>query len=106
MRLDPRTNPARLQMTFEPGPPGCDSDASRLGCQRIVFTVTQRKNELEIGPVEEAKKMKCYKRLIYIQFVQVSGLCGPQFLSYLPKGLYGYAIKRYTNMAAGSSLFL
>ena len=32
-------------------------------------------------PVEETKKMKCYKRLIYKQFVQVSGLCGPQFLS-------------------------
>ena len=30
--------------------------------------------------MEEAKKMKCYK-----QFVQVSGLCGPQFLSYLSK---------------------
>ena len=29
--------------------------------------------------------MKCYKRLIYEQFVQVSGLCGPQFLNYLPK---------------------
>ena len=35
--------------------------------------------------MEEAKKMNCYKRLIYKQFVQVSGLCGPQFLSYLPK---------------------
>ena len=33
-------------------------------------------------PVEEAKKMKLYKRLIY---KQVSGLCGPQFLSYLSK---------------------
>ena len=50
-------------------------------------------------PVEEAKKMKCYKRLIYKQFVQVLGLCGPQFLSYLPKrfthlcrALYGDAI--------------
>ena len=49
-------------------------------------------------PVEE-KKMKCYKRLIYKQFVQDSGLCGPQFLSYLPKrfthlcrALYGDAI--------------
>ena len=31
--------------------------------------------------VEEAKKLKCYKRLIYKQFVQISGLCGPQFLS-------------------------
>ena len=35
--------------------------------------------------MEEAEKMKCYKRLIYRQFVQVSGLCGPQFLSYLQK---------------------
>ena len=35
--------------------------------------------------MEEAKKMECYKRLIYKQFVQISGLCGPQFLSYLPK---------------------
>ena len=50
-------------------------------------------------PVEEAKKVKCYKRLIYKQFFQISGLCGPQFLSYLPKhithicrALYGDAI--------------
>ena len=35
--------------------------------------------------MDEAKKMKCYKRLLYKQLVQVSGLCGPQFLSYLPK---------------------
>ena len=49
--------------------------------------------------MEEAKKMKCYKRLIFKQFVQVSGLCGPQFLSYLPKrfthlcrALYGDAM--------------
>ena len=27
---------------------------------------------------------ECYKRLIYKRFVQVSGLCGPQFPSYLP----------------------
>ena len=53
-------------------------------------------------PVEEAEKMKCYKRLTYKQFVQVSGLCGPQFLSYLPKrfthpcrALYGDAILMY-----------
>ena len=32
-----------------------------------------------------AKKMKCCNRLIHKQFVQVSCLCGPQFLSYLPK---------------------
>ena len=35
--------------------------------------------------VEEAKKMKCYKRLIHKQFFQISGPSGPQFLSYLPK---------------------
>ena len=54
-------------------------------------------------PVEEAKKMKCYKRLVYKQYVQVCGLCGPQFLSYLPKHfthhcrtLYGDAIFVYS----------
>ena len=35
------------------------------------------KNEIGNRPVEEAKKMKCCKRLIYKQFVQVSGVCGP-----------------------------
>ena len=35
--------------------------------------------------MEEAKKMKCYKRLMYKQFVQVSGLCSQQFRSYLQK---------------------
>ena len=52
--------------------------------------------------MEEAKKMKCYKRLEYKRFVQVTGLCGPQFLSYLPKrfmhlcrALYGDAMLVY-----------
>ena len=40
------------------------------------------KKKIRNRPVEEAKKMKGYKRLIYKQFVQISGLCGPQFLSY------------------------
>ena len=60
------------------------------------------KKQIRTRPMEEAKKMKCYKRLIYKQFVQVSGLCGPQFLSYLPKrfthlcrALYGDAILVY-----------
>ena len=46
-----------------------------------------------------SQEMKCSKRLIHKQFVQVSGLCGPQFLSYLPKrfmhlcrAVYGDAI--------------
>ena len=33
----------------------------------------------------EAKNSKCYKRLINKQFLQVSGLYGTPFLSYLPK---------------------
>ena len=52
--------------------------------------------------MEETKKMKCYQRLTYKQFVQVSGFYGPQFPSYLPKrfthlcrALYGYAILVY-----------
>ena len=47
----------------------------------IVFTVTQQKIKLETVqkklPEEEAKNMKCCKRLIHKQFVQVSGLYGP-----------------------------
>ena len=35
--------------------------------------------------MEESKKIKCCKRLKYKQFLQVSGLCGAQCLSYLPK---------------------
>ena len=60
------------------------------------------KKQIVNRPVEEAKKMKCYKRLMYKQFVQVSGPCGPQFLSYLPRhfthhfrALYGDAIFVY-----------
>ena len=35
--------------------------------------------------MKEAKIFKCYKRLINKQLLQVSGLCGTPFLSYLPK---------------------
>ena len=35
--------------------------------------------------VKEVKKMKCFQRLIFKQFVQGAGLCGQKFLSYLPK---------------------
>ena len=57
-----------------------NSDILIVCIVQIVFTVTQQ-------------------RLIFKQFVQVLGLCGPQFLSYLPKrfthlcrALYGDAI--------------
>ena len=81
------------------------------------FTVTQQKKKIENRLVKEAKKMICYKRLIFKQFVQVSGLFGPQFLSYLPKrfthlcrALYGDAILVYRfgeiNKNIWSSLFL
>ena len=56
----------------------------------IVFTVMQQKEKIGNHPVEEAKEMKCYKRLIFKQFLQVSGLCGLQFLSYL--------LKRFTHL--------
>ena len=53
--------------------------------------------------MEEAKKKKCCKGLMHKQFLQVSGLCGPQLLSYLPKrfthlcrALYGDAILVYS----------
>ena len=61
-------------------------------------TVTQQKKQIGNRPVEEAKKMKCYKRLIYKQFVQVSGVCGPQFLSNLPK--------RFTHLYRASESFV
>ena len=64
-----------------------------------LFSLSRNKKIVANRPVEEAKKVNCYKRLIFKQFVQVSGLCGPQFLSYLPKhfthlcrALYGDAI--------------
>ena len=50
----------------------------------IVLTVTQRENRLETVQWKKPRKRNV-NRLIYKQFVQVSGLCGPQFLSYLPK---------------------
>ena len=56
-------------LEFELAP--SESDLSQL---QIVFTVTQQKNKLETRLVAKAKKMKCYKRLILEQFVQVSGL--------------------------------
>ena len=58
--------------------------------------------------MEEAKKMKCYKRLIYKQFARVSGLCAPQFLSYLLKRFTQLCLLCMetpfwcTNMAAGN----
>ena len=70
------------------------------------------KNKSGNRPVKGAKKTKCYKRLIYKQFFQVSGLYGPQFLSYLPKRfthLCSFVWRLhicvefwYTNMAAGN----
>ena len=49
-----------------------------------------------------SQENECYKRVIFKQFVQVSGLCGPPVLSYLPKrfthlcrALYGDTILVY-----------
>ena len=80
----------------------CHVSGSRLWEQKCLidrFHCHATKKEIGNRPVEEAKKMKCYKRLMYKQFAHVSGLCGPQFLSYLLKrftqlcrALYGDAI--------------
>ena len=63
--------------------------------------------------MEEAKKMKCYRRLLYKQFVQVSGLCGPTvselFAETFHALLQSFVWRRQigvpfwcTNMAAGN----
>ena len=60
---------------------------SSFSLSRNKHTHGTKKKTTRNRPVEEAEKMKCYKTLTYKQFVQVSGLCDPQFLSYLPKHL-------------------
>ena len=52
--------------------------------------------------MEEAKKMKCYKRLIYKQFFQVSGLCGLQFLIELSMETAYWCTELVPSMAAGN----
>ena len=91
---------------------GSESRKTLLGCYRHSRSFSLSRNKKYIGnrPVQEAKKMKCYKRLMYKQFVQVSGLCCPQsYLSkrftHLYRALYGHAILEYrfdANMAAGT----
>ena len=56
-------------------------------------------NMAQKNKLETIQWKKPNKRLIYKQFVQISGLCGPQFLSnllkhftYLCRALYGDAI--------------
>ena len=49
------------------------------------FTLSRKKKKIGNRPVEEAKTMKCYKRLVYKQFIQVSGRCRAEFLGYFPK---------------------
>ena len=52
----------------------------------------------------DAKNFKCYKRLITRQLLQVSGLCGTPFFSYLPKRSTQIYRAQYgdANMAAGN----
>ena len=70
-------------------------------CPQVFFVFTEHgTKKISWKPSSErSQENECYKRLIYKQFVQISGLCGPQFLSYLPKhfthlcrALYGNAI--------------
>ena len=59
------------------------SDAGKYTAGSFSLSSNNKKNGNR--PLEETNKMKCYKSLIYEQFIQVSVLCGPQFLSYLGK---------------------
>ena len=64
------------------------------------FSLSKRHKKLSWKPSSgRSQENEIYKRLRYKQFVQISGLCGPHFLSYLPKhfthlcrALYGDAI--------------
>ena len=65
---------------------------------------TAQKNKLET-----IQWKKCHKRLIYKQFVQVSGLCDPQFPSYFSRTIAELCMETpwcvqfwYTNMATGN----
>ena len=71
---------------------------NKTNLQQIVFTVTNKKINLKRS-IGRSQENECYKRLIHKQFVQVSGLCGPQLQSYLPKrfthlcrALYTYGV--------------
>ena len=86
------------QLIWIAASPRCTCDSKY---RYIVFTVTQQR-KWETVQWKKPRKWKCYKRLTYKQFSQVSGLCVPQFLSYLPKrfthpcrALYGDAILMY-----------
>ena len=50
-----------------------------------LFSLSRNKNINWKPSSGRSQENECYKRLIYRQFVQVSGLNGSQFLSYLPK---------------------
>ena len=62
------------------------------GTNCVVFFVfhghainTAAENKLKPSSGKKSHENESYKRLMYKQFVQISGLCGPQFLIYLPK---------------------
>ena len=91
-----------------------NSTKANVHCLLDRFHCHATKKYIGNRPLEEAKKIKCYKRLIYKQFFHVSGLCSPQFLSFWPKlfthlcrALYEDDILVYRfgaqNMAAGKS---
>ena len=58
----------------------CGERSSRIQSFSLSRNKHGTKKQIGNRPEEEAKKTKCYKRLIYKQFVKVSGPCGPQFL--------------------------
>ena len=61
-------------------------------------TAQKRKNWKPSSGRRQENEM--LQKTVYKQFVQVSGLCGPQFTSYLPKHFTHHCRDLYTNMAA------
>ena len=68
------------------------------------FTVTQQKKNISNRPVEEVKKMKCYKRLIYKQFVLSKSqvFVAHRFWDICPNVSRTFVPFWCTNMAAGT----
>ena len=63
-----------------------------------INTAQKRKNWKPSSGRRQENEM--LQKTVYKQFVQVSGLCGPQFTSYLPKHFTHHFRDLYTNMAA------
>ena len=76
-----------VKLTLHPLQDGTSSDTPAALQQFIYRSISLSRDKKVNWKLSSGRSQEneCYKRLIYKQFVQVSGLCGPQFMSYLPK---------------------